>query len=37
MKRLGYYNGNYGLNATWTVWNGNKNRNTLRQNRLSAE
>lgn len=32
-----YYNGNYGLNATWTVWNGNKNRNTLRQNRLSAE
>lgn len=32
-----YYNGNYGLNASWTVWNGNKNRNTLRQNRLSAE
>jgi outer membrane protein len=32
-----YYNGNYGLSASWTVWNGNKNRNTLRQNRLSAE
>jgi len=32
-----YYNGNYGLNASWTVWNGNKNRNTLRQNRLTAE
>ena len=32
-----YYNGSYGVNAQWTVWNGNKNRNTLRQNRLTAE
>lgn len=32
-----YYNGNYGLNASWTVWNGNRNRNTLKQNKLSAE
>ena len=32
-----YYNGNYGLNASWTVWNGNRNRNTLKQNRLTAE
>ena len=32
-----YYNGSYGLNAQWTVWNGNRNRNTLRQNQLTAE
>ena len=32
-----YYNGSYGLNAQWTVWNGNKNRNTLKQNKLKAE
>lgn len=32
-----YYNGNYGLNASWTVWNGNRNRNTLKQNRMTAE
>ena len=32
-----YYNGNYGLNASWTVWNGNRNRNTLKQNKLTAE
>ena len=32
-----YYNGNYGLNASWTVWNGNRNRNALKQNKLTAE
>lgn len=32
-----YYNGSYGLNAQWTVWNGNKNRNTLKQNKLTAQ
>ena len=32
-----YYNGSYGLNASWTVWNGGRNRNTLHQNRLAAE
>ena len=32
-----YYNGNYGLNASWTVWNGNRDRNTLKQNKLTAE
>ena len=32
-----YYNGNYGLNLQWTVWNGNKNHNTLRLNRLSEQ
>ncbi|MBO5250700.1 MAG: TolC family protein [Bacteroidaceae bacterium] len=25
------YNGNYGLNAQWTIWNGNKKQNTLKQ------
>ena len=32
-----YYNGSYGLNAQWTVWNGNRNHNTLKQNKLTAE
>lgn len=32
-----YYNGNYGLNLQWTVWNGNKNRNNLRLSRLSEQ
>lgn len=31
-----YYNGSYGLNAQWTVWNGNKNRNNVKMNRLSS-
>jgi outer membrane protein len=25
-----YYNGSYGLNASWTVWNGNQNRNNVK-------
>ena len=32
-----YYNGSYGINASWTVWNGNRNRNNLKLNRLAAE
>ena len=32
-----YYNGSYGINAQWTVWNGNKLVNTLRQNKLTAK
>lgn len=28
-----YYNGSYGVNANWTVWNGNCNRNTIKANR----
>ncbi len=32
-----YYNGSYGVNAQWTVWNGNRNYNTLKQNKLTAE
>jgi len=33
----GYYNGSYGLNASWTLWNGNRNRNTVKLNKLSAQ
>ena len=32
-----YYNGSYGINAQWTVWNGNQNTNTLKKNRLTAQ
>lgn len=32
-----YYNGSYSLNSSWTVWNGNRNRNTIKQNKLTAE
>jgi outer membrane protein len=32
-----YYNGSYGVNASWTVWNGNKNRNTVKLNQLSEQ
>lgn len=31
------YNGSYGLNASWTVWNGNRNRNQVKLNQLTAE
>ena len=32
-----YYNGSYSLMGNWTVWNGNKNRNTVKLNRLTTE
>ena len=32
-----YYNGSYGLNASWTVWNGNRNRNQVKLNRLAEQ
>lgn len=32
-----YYNGAYGLNGQWTVWNGNRNYNTLKLSRLTAQ
>ena len=32
-----YYNGSYGVNANWTVWNGNQNRNTVKRNKLLAD
>lgn len=31
-----YFNGSYSLNGNWTVWNGNRNRNTVKLNELSA-
>ena len=32
-----YYNGSYGLNASWTVWNGNRNRNQVKLNQLAEQ
>ena len=32
-----YYNGSYGVNANWTVWNGNKNHNTVKLNKLAEQ
>ena len=31
------YNGSYGINANWTVWNGNKNRMNIQQNKLTEQ
>jgi outer membrane efflux protein len=31
------YNSSYGLNAGWTVWDGGKRENTIRQSKLRAE
>ena len=32
-----YYNCSYTINAQWTVWNGNQNRNQVKLNRVSEE
>ena len=32
-----YYNGSYGINAHWTLWNGNRNHNMVKLNKLNAE
>jgi outer membrane protein len=32
-----YYSGSYGLNANWTVWNGNRNRNSVKQSAISRD
>ncbi len=32
-----YYNGSYGINASWTVWNGNINHNTIKLNKLTEQ
>ena len=32
-----YYNGSYKLNASWTVWNGGRNRNNVRLSELTAQ
>lgn len=29
------YSGNYGLNANWTIWDGNKNHNQVKQNSIA--
>lgn len=31
------YNGSYGINANWTVWNGGRNYMQVKQNRLAEE
>lgn len=31
------YHGSYGLNASWTVWNGGRNYKTVKKNRLTSE
>lgn len=31
------YNGSYGLNASWTVWNGGKRSTNIKQSKLSSE
>ena len=33
----GYYSGTYGINAQWTVWNGNQNLNQVKVNQLAEE
>lgn len=32
-----FYNGSYGVSSNWTVWNGNRNRNTIKLNEMSLE
>lgn len=32
-----YYNGSYSLGANWTVWNGGKNINTVKLNKLTEQ
>ncbi len=32
-----YYNGSYGINANWTVWNGNRNHNQVKLNKITTE
>ncbi len=32
-----YYNGSYSIMGNWTVWNGNRNRNQLKLNKVTAE
>ena len=34
-EKTTYYNGSYSLNANWTVWNGGKNVNQVKMNRLT--
>lgn len=36
-KSLVTYNGSYGLNANWTVWNGGRNTKNIKKNKYTAE
>lgn len=31
-----YYNGTYSIMSNWTVWNGNRNRNQVKLNKVTA-
>ena len=31
------YNGNYGVSAAWTVWNGNRNRNNIKSSEMNKQ
>ncbi|MFV0469248.1 MAG: TolC family protein [Dysgonomonas sp.] len=33
----GLFTGNYGLNANWTIYNGNRNRNAVKQSKLQKD
>ncbi len=35
--RKSTYNGSYGINANWTVWNGNRRRNLIKQSKSERE
>ena len=32
-----FYNGSYGVNANWTIWNGGKNTKTIKQNKINED
>ena len=32
-----YYNGSYAVNAQWTVWNGNRNTNTIKLSKITED
>ena len=32
-----YYNGSYGVNANWLLWNGNQNRDQIKLNKITEE
>ena len=32
-----YYNGSYGVNSNWTLWNGNRNRDQVRLNKITEQ
>ena len=32
-----YYNGSYGVNSNWVLWNGNRNRDQIKLNKISEQ